>query len=112
LFTNLASSQYDVYSTATTEIHNHITWLKVREAGRVTTSPREVESDLRNRGKRFLVIEPLINSKARTGLLLAGSAGLLVAACFSEFSVAVLHNLVDSVSFHFSHSSFFLRMLW
>jgi hypothetical protein len=50
--------------------------------------------------------------KARTGLLLARSTGLLVAACFSEFAVADLHNLADSVSYHFSHSSFFLRMFW
>jgi hypothetical protein len=59
-----------------------------------------------------LVIKSLINRKARTGLFLAGSTGLLVAACFSKFAVADLHNLVDSVSYHFSRSSFSLKMFW
>jgi hypothetical protein len=49
-----------------------------------------------------LAIEPLIHCVARTELFLAGSTGLLVAACFSEFAVAVLDHLFDSFDPHLS----------
>ncbi|MDI6690106.1 MAG: hypothetical protein QMD66_01945 [Actinomycetota bacterium] len=39
------SRQNNVDSASTAEIHNHVTGLKVREAGGVATTPREVESN-------------------------------------------------------------------
>jgi hypothetical protein len=105
LFPDLSGSQNDINPAAATKIHNYITRLKVRKSSGIATTSREVESNLRDRGKSFLGINPLINGKARTGLFLAGSTGLLAAACFSEFAIAGLHNLVDFVRYHFFHSS-------
>jgi hypothetical protein len=106
LFPDLSGSQNDINPAAATKIHNNITGLKVRKSGGIATTSREVESNLRDRGKRFLGINPLINGKARTGLFLAGSTGLLTAACFSEFTVASLYNLFDLVRYHFSSLHF------
>jgi hypothetical protein len=105
LFPDLSSSQNDINPAAATKIHNNITGLNVRKSGGIATTSREVESNLRDRGKRFLGINPLINGKARSGLFLAGSTGYLTTACFSEFAVAGLHNLVDFVMYHFFYSS-------
>jgi hypothetical protein len=102
LFPDLTGSQNDINPAAATKIHNHITGLKVRKSGGIATTSREVESNLRDRGKSFLGINSLINSKARTGLFLAGSTGFLAAACFSEFTVTNLHNSFDFVKYHFS----------
>jgi hypothetical protein len=102
LFPDLSGSQNDINPAATTKIYNNITGLKVRKSGGIATTSREAESNIRDRGKRFLGINPLINGEARTGLFLAGSTGLLAAACFSEFTVTSLHNSFDFVKYHFS----------
>jgi hypothetical protein len=105
LFSDLSGSQNNINPTAATKIYDNITGLKVSKSSGIATTSREVESNLRDRGKRFLGINPLINRKARTGLFLTGSTGLLAAACSSKFTVASLYNLFDFVRYHFSHSS-------
>ncbi|MCJ7827608.1 hypothetical protein MUP65_00475, partial [Patescibacteria group bacterium] len=77
MFSDLAGSQNDINPAAATKIYDNITGLKVRKSGGIATTSRKVESNLRDRGKRFLGINPLINGKARTGLFFAGSTGLL-----------------------------------
>jgi hypothetical protein len=74
--------------------------LKVCETSGVATTTGKIESNFWDRGKRFLAIEPLVNCIARTGLLLAGSAGFLVATCFSKFVVAGLHCMPDVLGLH------------
>jgi hypothetical protein len=39
LFPNFVSSQNDVYPAAATEVHDHLTGLKVRKASRIATTP-------------------------------------------------------------------------
>ncbi|MBW1792371.1 MAG: hypothetical protein JRJ14_09000 [Deltaproteobacteria bacterium] len=97
-------SQNDIYPTTTTEIHDHIADLETCETSGVATTTGKIESNLWDRGKRFLAIEPLVNSITRTGLLLARSAGFLVATCFSKFAVAAFHYLSDVLGLHLSDS--------
>ncbi len=74
------------------QAHDHVADLEARETSRVATTPGKIECYLRDRGKSFLAIEPLVNCKTRTGLLFARSAGFLVATCFSKFAITGLYN--------------------
>jgi len=102
LRSNLASSQDDVYPPSATEIHHYIAGFKAREAGGVTATSGEVESDLWNQGKLFLTVEPLFYRVARTGLPLARSDAPCT-ACFSEFAVAGSDQLSRSAGAHTSY---------
>jgi hypothetical protein len=93
-------SQNDIYPSTTTEIHDHIADLKACETSGVATTTGKIESNFWDKGKRFLAIKPLVNCIARTGLLLAGSAGFFVATCFSKFVVAGLHYMSDVLGLH------------
>ena len=95
-----AGSQDHVYPAAASQIDNHITGLKVRESGRVTTPAREVKSELREEATFVLTVEPLTNRVARTGLLLAGSTGCLATPCLGEPAVATLGCALDLFDFH------------
>jgi len=91
LRSDFVSSQDDVYPASAAEIYNYITSLNVCETSRVATTPREVESNLWHQGKLRLTVESLIHCIARTGLSLAGSTGLYVAACLGKLAIATLH---------------------
>ena len=98
------SGQDDVYPAPTAELYNHIARLKIRETSRFATSSREFESNLWHQGKLSLAIESLIHCVARTGLPLAGSTGLFVAACLGQVDIPTVRYLLDFIGDQFSHS--------
>jgi hypothetical protein len=101
LFANFVSRQNDVYPGTATEIYDHLSGLQIGKAGRVAAAPRKVDADLRHQRKFFLPIKRLVNRKARTGLPLAGSTGLLVAAGFGKIAVARHNRSLDFLGYHF-----------
>ena len=101
---DFVSGQDDVYPAPAAEIYDHIAKLKVRETSRVATTSRELESNVWHQGKLSLPIESLIHCVARTGLPLAGSTGLFVAACVGQVDIATLRYLLDLIGDQFSHS--------
>ena len=101
---DFVSGQDDVYPAPTAEIYDHIAKLKVRETSRVATTSRQLESNVWHQGKLSLLIESLIHCVARTGLPLAGSTGLFVAACLGQVDIATLCYLLDLIGDQFSHS--------
>jgi hypothetical protein len=106
----ICKTEKNTAKAATAEVHNRLAGLKICETCRVTTPPRQVAGSLWHLGKFRLSVEPLIHCKARTGLLLARSTGLLAATFLGKFAISIPDYFLDFINLHVYHLPLVLKL--